>query len=346
MARRRYRGRRRGYYISPIVVLAGLAVIVLGVFLLVRALGGDDAEKETGGENAAESAEGNAGTAQTDGAQTGVPEEDSELPEKFVSTVSGIDCVLTELEEEDIHTGGLILVNNWNFFHFPAEQELVSVYEEKSDGYYVRDLTVYLAPEAMEAMDQMLMDFRSQGGSKSVNVVAGHRTEEYQQGLFDRSAERNGLAHAEKYVAKPGGSEHHTGLAVDFSILRGDGSSADYDGSGEYAWINKNCHKYGFVVRYETGKEELTGIWNEPWHFRYLGVPHASELVRKGMCMEEYMDYLKKFTFDGKHLFIDCVAGEYEVWYTEGTQVYLPEGGEYEVSGNNTDGFIVTCKVA
>ena len=341
MARRRYRGRRRGYYISPVVILAGLAVIVLAVFLILRALGGgeDDSKDPNSGENAGQN------SVQTGDVQTDMPEEET-LPEKFVTTISGIDCVMTELEPEQIHTGDLILVNNWNFFHFPEEQELHSVYEKKSDGYYVRDLTVYLAPKAMEAMDKMLMDFRAQGGSKSINVVAGYRTEEDQQGLFDRSAERNGLAHAEKYVAKPGGSEHHTGLAVDFSILRGDGTSVDYDGSGEYSWINKNCHKYGFVVRYTEGKEELTGIWDEPWHFRYLGVPHASELVRKGMCMEEYMDYLKKYTFDSNHLFIDCDAGEYEVWYTEGTQVYLPESGEYEISGNNIDGFIVTCKVA
>ena len=340
MARRSYRGRHRGYYISPVMIIGVLAVVGLILFLILRPSKGEkDKEQLSDGKNAAEVQE------SADSVGTDAPEEETQ-PEKFVTTLSGIDCVMTEMEEEQIQTGKLILVNNWNFFHFPEEQDLVCVYEKKSDGYYVRDLSVYLAPDAMEAMDRMLMDFRAQGGSKSVNVVAGYRTEEDQQGLFDRSAERNGLAHAEKYVAKPGGSEHHTGLAVDFSVLRADGSSVDYDGSGEYTWINKNCHKYGFVVRYATGKEELTGIWDEPWHFRYLGIPHATEMVRKGMCMEEYMNYLKKYTFDGDHLFINCESGEYEVWYTEGTHVYLPEGGEYEVSGNNMDGFIVTCKVS
>lgn len=326
---RRYRGRRRGVYMGPAMVLAGILVIMLGIFLVFLAT------REKG--------------QMTDGQQDDAPPAE-ELQEEFslpdhATTASGISCALTDLEQEAIHSGELILVNNWTSYHFPEEQELVCVYEKKSDGYYVRDLSVFLAPVAMDAMDRMLVDFRTQGGSKSINVVAGYRTREDQQHLFDQSAERNGREHAERYVAKPGGSEHHTGMAVDFSILQGNGVSADYDGTGEYAWINSNCHRYGFVVRYAQDKADLTGIWDEPWHFRYVGVPHATEMGKQAMCMEEYMDYLKKFPFDGEHLTIDCDTGSYEVWYTEGTQVYLPESGEYQLSGNNTDGVIVTCKI-
>ena len=99
------------------------------------------------------------------------------------------------------------------------------------------------------------------------------------------------------------------------------------------------------MVRYESGKEELTGIWDEPWHFRYVGVPHATEMARQGMCLEEYMEYLRRFPFDGEHLTIRCADGTYEAWYTQGTRAYLPDSGEYEVSGNNVDGVIVTRKV-
>ena len=207
-------------------------------------------------------------------------------------------------------------------------------------------MEVLLSPAAMEPLNRMLEDFAAQGGSKTINVVAGYRTEEYQQHLFDQSARRSGQDHAERYVAQPGGSEHHTGLAVDFSILYRDGSSEDYDGSGEYAWINENCQDYGWVVRYEAGKESLTGIWDEPWHFRYVGVPHAVEMAREGMCLEEYIDYLKGFPFEGDHLTITCGTGSYEVWYTEGTEaVYLPDSGAYSISGNNVDGVIVTVQV-
>ena len=280
------------------------------------------------------------------GTQTGQPVRSEEPRPAKAATASGIPCTLTELGEEAVHTGELILVNNQILFRFPREQDLVSIYQEKSGSYYVRDMEVLLSPVAMGPLNALLDDFLEQGGSKSVNVVAGHRTEEFQQHLFDQSAERSGLDHAKKYVAQPGGSEHHTGLVVDLSILHGDGTSGDYDGTGEYAWINENCHRYGWVVRYETGKEELTGIWDEPWHFRYVGVPHATAMAEGDLCLEEYIDELRRYPFEGEHLTVDCADGTYEIWYCQGTEAYLPDSGDYQVSGNNVDGFVVTYKVS
>jgi len=260
-------------------------------------------------------------------------------------TDTGVPCALTHLEEDAVYTGDLILVNNHILYHFPEEQPLDTVYEEKSGSYYVRDMDVQLSPAAMQALNRMMDAFRDQGGSKTVNVVAGYRTEAFQQHLFDQSAERNGQAHAEKFVAQPGGSEHHTGLAVDFSLFFEDGSSEEYTGTGEYAWINANCQNYGWVVRYDSRKEDLTGIGDEPWHFRYVGVPHATAMAAQGLCLEEYIDYLKNFPFDGQHLVVDCVEGKYEIWYCAGTDAYLPVDGEFTVSGNNVDGVVVTCRI-
>lgn len=261
-------------------------------------------------------------------------------------TSAGVPCTLTELGEDAIYTGELVLVNNWTLYHFPEEQPLARIYDEKTSSYYVRDKEVYLAPVAMDALNKLMDAFQAQGGSKTVNVVAGYRTEAFQQHLFDQSAERNGQAHAEKFVAQPGGSEHHTGLVVDFSILHPDGTSEEYQGQGEYGWINRNCFDYGWIVRYESSKEALTGIGDEPWHFRYVGVPHATAMAAEDLCLEEYVEYLKNFPFDGQHLLVNCASGQYEIWYCAGSAAYLPDQGEYTVSGNNTDGLIVTCKVA
>lgn len=327
-----YRGRRRRG-LPPIVPIALLALAGAAVFFL-----GQMGNRGPAGEPAASPPADKPAQSQQ-GQQSAAP-----LPE-HASTASGIGCTLTELGEEAMYTGNLILVNNQILYHFPQEQELVNIYEEKTSGYYVRDMEVYLSPVAMEALNRLLDAFLENGGSKTINVVAGYRDEAFQQHLFDQSTQRNGEDHAKRYVAQPGGSEHHTGLAVDLSVLR-NGVSQDYDGTGEYAWINENCQDYGWVVRYESGKEELTGIWDEPWHFRYVGAPHAAEMARQGLCLEEYTEYLRQFPFDGEHLFIQCADGAYEVWYAQGTEVYLPDGGEYEVSGNNADGVIVTCKVA
>ncbi len=269
----------------------------------------------------------------------------ADSPEERVTTAAGVACGPVELGADALYAGELILVNNQTFYHFPQDQELSCIYQEKSDSYYVRDMEVYLSPAAMEPLNRMLDDFVAQGGSRTINVVAGYRTEAVQQHLFDQSAERNGLDHTKKYVAQPGGSEHHTGLAVDLSIYHRDGTSSDYDGTGEYAWINENCGRYGFVVRYEPGKEDKTGIYDEPWHFRYVGVAHAAAMAERGLCLEEYIDLLRDYPFDGEHLTIDCGAGSYEVWYCPGSTAYVPETGEYTVSGNNVDGLIVTCKI-
>lgn len=252
-------------------------------------------------------------------------------------------CTLTRLGEDAVYTGNLILVNNWTPFHFPDGQAeaLSCILDERTDSYYVRDSSVLLMPEALQALNDMMDAFKAQGSRKSVQIVAGHRTTEYQQHLFDQSAERNGLEHAKKYVAQPGCSEHHTGLVVDMGTMDGE----FMDSSGDYAWITANCQDYGWVVRYETGKEDLTGIWDEPWHFRYVGVPHATEMVRLGYCLEEYIPYLKKFPLDGEHLIIDCASGKYEVWYAQGSETYLPDDRVYTVSGNNVDGVIVTCRI-
>lgn len=261
-------------------------------------------------------------------------------------TPSGIPCSLTQLGEEAVHAGELALVNNWTFYHFPEEQELECVYDGMTKSYYVRDKSVYLAPQALDALNEMMDAFRAQGGSRTVMVVAGHRTKEFQEHLFRQSEERNGRDHAEKFVAQPGGSEHHTGLVVDFQLAYPDGTYEEYRGQGEYAWINRNCQDFGWVVRYDEKKEALTGIGDEPWHFRYVGVPHAAAMVEEDLCMEEYIEYLKQFPYDGQHLLVDCAAGKYEIWYCEGSAAYLPDSGEYTVSGNNVDGLIVTCKTA
>lgn len=314
---RRSRRRRRGVYISPVFLLAcAVAAIFLARGFLLRQEGPGPV------------------SAPPSGGAVGARERGE-----------GSDCTLTELGSEALYTGELVLVNNWTLYHFPEEQSLACVFDGKSDSYFVRDKEVYLAPEALEALNSMMDAFRDQGGGKTVNVVAGHRTREFQQHLLDQSAERNGEGHAQRFVAQPGGSEHHTGLAVDFSLLFEDGSSAEYEGTGEYAWINQNCQNYGWIVRYDTDKEPLTGIADEPWHFRYVGTPHATVMAEKGLCLEEYIEYLKQFPYDGTHLEVDCVDGSYEIWYCAGTAAYLPDSGEYAVSGNNVDGLVITLRI-
>lgn len=88
----------------------------------------------------------------------------------------------------------------------------------------------------------------------------------------------------EDWVAVPGTSEHELGLGVD---INADGIHST--GEEVYQWLEKNAHLYGFIYRYPQDKTELTGISNEPWHYRYVGVKAATEIHEQGVCLEEYL---------------------------------------------------------
>ena len=92
--------------------------------------------------------------------------------------------------------------------------------------------------------------------------------------------------------ARPGHSEHQTGLAVDVM-----GSNNDYDEfekSIEFSWMKENAHKYGFILRYPKGKENITGFKYEPWHYRYVGLITATRIFKENITLEEYYNkYLK-----------------------------------------------------
>ena len=126
---------------------------------------------------------------------------------------------------------------------------------------------------------------------KAVYVIpnSGYRSIEYQIKVMNYYIGIEGEEKARKRVAEPGTSEHHTGLSIDLTFFK-DGeyikdlklaqATADY--------INKNAHKYGFILRYPKGKEEITGYPNEPWHFRYVGEKLATHLYKNSLTLEEY----------------------------------------------------------
>ncbi len=265
-----------------------------------------------------------------------------------------ISGVQTQLEyrtvkytQDQVHRGELILVNNDNLCRFLEDSNLVSVYEEKGEGYKVSDTTVKVQKSVITPLNEMMRDFQHLTGYDEVMVASGYRSKEHQTRIFNNNALQDGLTEAEKWIARPGGSEHHTGYVVDLSIYTDQGLSLDYDGTEECRWINANCQEYGFVVRYPEDKTKVTGIDYEPWHFRYVGKPHAIVMTEQHLCLEEYIEYIKQYPVDEGHLQVTDGDGvTYEIYYVpaegESTDVFVPKDKEYQVSGNNVDGFIVT----
>ena len=269
-----------------------------------------------------------------------------------------------EMTQSQLGSGNLVLVNNnIRFLGSVTEDDLDVVREKKNRAYSVKDYTVLVQPVVMDALNDMFLSFYEATGKDTVMVNAGYRTLEYQQQLYDEELARIG-ADSSTLVAKAGDSEHHTGLAVDFTVYEGGKYDQSKLGTGDYAWIDENAHKFGFVNRYPKGKESITLIDNEPWHYRYVGVPHATAMKDYDLCLEQYIDYIKNYTIDSGFLSVTTDDGaQYMIYYTpmseaESTSVYIPlkEGADtpddssddipypYEISGNNIDGFIVTFR--
>lgn len=129
-------------------------------------------------------------------------------------------------------------------------------------------------------------------------VASGYRSVEKQTDILNRAVKsrtENGMSGEAAYadalltIQKPGQSEHHTGLAIDFNDV-----SYTFEESFEYAWLLEHAAQYGFVERYPEDKEEITGIEYEPWHFRYVGKEHAARMEQLGVCLEEYLELLNE----------------------------------------------------
>ncbi|KUG62180.1 hypothetical protein AVL61_03695 [Kocuria rosea subsp. polaris] len=144
-----------------------------------------------------------------------------------------------------------------------------------------------LRPEAAAAARGLLAAARADG--VPIRIVSGYRSFAEQSGTYAGWVARKGRAAADTASARPGHSEHQTGLAVDV----GDGSGCDlqvcFDGTAAAAWVAEHGPEHGFVVRYPWGEHGTTGYWYEPWHLRYLGPERARELVRSGAAtLEEF----------------------------------------------------------
>lgn len=243
---------------------------------------------------------------------------------------------------EDIHRGGLVLVNQDAPYPSSGDIDLVTLWEVNHDSYQVKNEEVLVSRQIVEPLNDLMDDFYAVYHTDAVMVISGYRSYDYQQTLLNNEIAEKGEVEAYKWVAVPGHSEHHTGLAFDV-CLYDDGDRKDYDGTGDFAWINQNAYRYGFIVRYQENKATVTGISHEPWHFRYVGIPHAYVMKQKGFCYEEYIDFLREYRYGDTHLLVTYESRSWEIYYTEDTEVPVPKDKGYSISGNNVDGFIVTA---
>lgn len=124
-------------------------------------------------------------------------------------------------------------------------------------------------------------------------AVSGFRSYKRQNEIFKSNLKKDGEI-ANKYSARPGQSEHQTGLAMDITCESvGFALSDEFENTNEYKWLCMNAYKYGFIIRYPKNKENVTGYVFEPWHLRYVGKDIAEEIYIKGITLEEYFELNK-----------------------------------------------------
>ena len=120
-------------------------------------------------------------------------------------------------------------------------------------------------------------------------ISSGYRSYNEQKETYDSYVERYGAKKADTLAARPGYSEHETGLALD--ITTGGATKDTFDTTDEFKWLQENSYKFGFILRYPKGKEKITGFDYEPWHYRYVGLDLAEKIYKEGITFDEYYAY-------------------------------------------------------
>ncbi|MEH7223218.1 M15 family metallopeptidase [Bacillus sp. JJ1566] len=245
-----------------------------------------------------------------------------EAPTKKIRTV--------DINKDQIFQGDLLLVNTI----FPINQigikddiEPLSSIVELGKQFGTSIDSISLSKEAGLEFSRM-MEAAKKDGLVHFSVNSGFRDFEQQAKLYEEMGS--------SYALPPGYSEHNLGLSIDVGS-----TLMKMESAPEGKWMEENAWKYGFILRYPKDKTDITGIEYEPWHFRYVGLPHSVLMKEKNFVLEEYIDYLKeektmKTTFDEKEYFISYHP------VSETLEMVEPIFSEYEVSGNNVDGVVVT----
>lgn len=142
----------------------------------------------------------------------------------------------------------------------------------------------------MNAWKIMLKDATAKG--LNIYISSGYRSYNYQVNVYNRYVKSDGAAVADTYSSRPGNSEHQTGLCFDLNTIE---DSFQYTNEGK--WVNDNCYKYGFCIRFPKGKDSATGYQYESWHLRYVGVDLATKLYNNGdwLSLEEYFGITSQY---------------------------------------------------
>ncbi|MBP1755489.1 MAG: hypothetical protein H6Q59_1887 [Firmicutes bacterium] len=246
---------------------------------------------------------------------------------------------MTELRlcREDIYQGSLILINKE--FDYKNTEKNISLVPADTD--YPE---ILLECKASSVLARLMKDT---GCEKEIVPISGYRSLQDQTDIYRSSMTEYGAEFTTKYVALPNHSEHQSGLAIDLAKRQ---PEIDFirpylPYEGRYGDFRRKAPDYGFIERYQSGKEKITGIAHEPWHFRYIGWPHSKIMAEQGLSLEEYIILIREYPYKRRHLVQRKGRQNVEIFFLpmgEDTEIDLPEHALIQQSGNNVDGVIIT----
>ncbi|MBO1000045.1 VanY-A/VanY-F/VanY-M family D-Ala-D-Ala carboxypeptidase [Bacillus sp. SD075] len=235
-----------------------------------------------------------------------------------------------EITKDLVFQGNLLLVNN----EYPIHQESIKsdvvhlfTHKELTKGYGLHDNEIKLSEDVAHEFSTIIAAAEKEG-VRHFLINSGFRDFDEQNALYQEMGS--------DYALPAGHSEHNLGLSLDVGSTQ-----MKMEEAPEGKWLEKNAWKYGFIIRYPKDKMAITGIQYEPWHIRYVGLPHSVIMEEKNFSLEEYLDFLKQ----QKSILTTIYNEKYEISYypvTEDMTIHVPSNLRWEISGNNMDGVIVT----
>lgn len=190
----------------------------------------------------------------------------------------------TDGKTVDVSQGPLMLINK--YYQLDKEYQVDDLVTMESS--YSNNTNSQLSAKAYEAFKKLVDDSEKEGYHIRNNYA--YRSYDYQNGVYEEYKQKYGFDYAEQYAARPGYSEHQTGLALDVGVQTRY-ASGKFETSKEFIWMKENAHLYGFILRYPKDKENITGYHYEPWHYRYVGVDAATYIHENDITFDEYYAY-------------------------------------------------------
>lgn len=332
-----YKVKKENYnFINAIAVIACLAVIVVILTVLFASYIFDKAALT--GDTTSESHASSKGEASENPPESAVSESGNESPGVQSEPTQSEDPVgdayqIIDVPVEEMRRGSLIVVNSQNVFDFAAADDLVTISSKRTKNYKLIDQTPEISAGVIDPLNAMLDGLYDAADTNALTIIAAYRDFEKQQSLYESGKD-----------TVPGGkSDLHTGLSFRCTVYPPEEGNIN---EGKFRWLSENCKAYGFVFRYPEGKSSITGHPGADDYFRYVGLPHAYLMALNDYCLEEYIDFCSRFSYENQYKF-DYEGTRYAIYYCKAapagdTPVKIPEGADYTLSGDNISGFIIT----